>query len=210
MSDKVVVSGVSIALPQADPTGREGDDLFAQILGGQNFISDIGDESRQKVLDKNVVRLAKATGEFERMTELSQVIQIAASAGEVDLVEDYGIDAGLNDALDVTSRLAIATGIEAIKDAGLPLVRRFRTTTTGKQFGDGWALPDSVGRETGVIFASAFPGVDQLIEDVSKQVASRYAARRGDKLGELIDAYAKRSPTPVRRIVSCRPLRLIE
>jgi malonyl CoA-acyl carrier protein transacylase len=194
--DPIVVSGVSIALPQEDPTGREGDDLFAQILGGQSFISDIGDASREKVLDKNVVRLAKATGEFEKMTELSQVIQIAARAGKVDLVEDYGIDAGLNDALDVTSRLAIATSIEAIKDAGLPLVRRYRTTTTGKQLGDGWALPDSVGRETGVIFASAFPGVDRLIEDVSKQVASQYAAREGNKLNELIDAYAQTLSQP--------------
>ena len=194
--DAIVVSGVSIALPQEDPTGREGDDLFAQILGGQSFISDIGDASREKVLEKNVVRLAKATGEFEKMTELSQVIQIAARAGKVDLVEDYGIDAGLNDALDVTSRLAIATSIDAIKDAGLPLVRRFRTTTTGKQLGDGWALPDSVGRETGVIFASAFPGVDRLIEDVSKQVASQYAAREGNKLNELIEAYAQTLSQP--------------
>lgn len=188
--EHIVVSGVAIALPQEDTMGREGDDLFAQILGGESFIKDIGDARREKILDKNVVRLAKATGEFERMTELGQVIQIAARAGEVDLVGDYGIDAGLNDALDITSRLAIATGIEAIKDAGLPLVRRFRTTSTGKQLGDGWALPDSVGRETGVIFGSAFPGVDKLIDDVSRQVASQYAARENSKLAELIEAYA--------------------
>ena len=95
--------------------------------------------------------------------------------------------------LDRTSQLAIAAGIDAIRDAGLPLVQRFRETKSGRKLANGWALPESVGRDTGVIFASAFPGVDRLIDEVSQ--ASRVQVIRdvvetlkdADK-GELVSA----------------------
>ena len=102
------------------------------------------------------MRLNKTTGDFDKLQELGDVIQLAGRLGELDLVGDYGIDSSFDDALDVTSRLAIAVGIDALRDAGLPLLRKYRTTSTGKRLADRWALPDELASSTGIIFASAF------------------------------------------------------
>ena len=62
-------------------------------------------------------------------------------------------------ALDRVTRLAIAAGIDALRDAGIPLVMRYKTTSKGTQLPERWGLPDALRDDTGVIFASAFPGL---------------------------------------------------
>ena len=60
-------------------------------------------------------------------------------------------------ALGRETQLAIGAGIDALRDAGIPLVLRYRTTTTGSQLPDRWVLPESLRDDTGIVFASAFP-----------------------------------------------------
>jgi hypothetical protein len=45
-------------------------------------------------------------------------------------------------ALDRVTQLAIAAGIDALRDAGIPLVMRYKTTTKGTQLPERWGLPD--------------------------------------------------------------------
>ena len=70
------------------------------------------------------------------------------------------------EALDRTSALAIGAGLDALRDAGVPLVLHYRTTTTGSKLPERWGLPPALRDRTGVIFASAFPGADRLVDEV--------------------------------------------
>ena len=68
-------------------------------------------------------------------------------------------------ALDTTFQLAICAGYDALKDAGIPLIRSIIKTSTGKTLSGDWALPESLQDDTGIIFASAFPGYDNFAEE---------------------------------------------
>ncbi len=74
----------------------------------------------------------------------------------------------LIDALDITSQLAIAAGLDALREAGIPLVQTYKRTTTGKYLPDRWLLPEALRDETGVIFASAFPGGDRFAQEFER------------------------------------------
>jgi 3-oxoacyl-(acyl-carrier-protein) synthase len=52
-------------------------------------------------------------------------------------------------------------------------VRHYRRTTTGSLLPDRWRLPVAMADETGVIFASAFPGYDNLVDEVTRFFAQR-------------------------------------
>ena len=75
---------------------------------------------------------------------------------------EFGIDAARDEALDAATRLAIGAGFDALRDAGIPLVMRYKTTTLGTRLPERWGLPDALRDDTGVIFASAFPGLRQV------------------------------------------------
>ena len=53
--------------------------------------------------------------------------------------------------------------MDALRDAGIPLVQHYKTTSIGTQLPDRWMLPDSMRDDTGIVFASAFPGYEQLL-----------------------------------------------
>ncbi len=93
----------------------------------------------------------------------SEVIKLAARAGRLDLAADFGLPEDRLAAFDRTTRLAVGAGLDALRDAGIPLVMRYKTTTTGTKLPDRWGLPEEMRDETGVIFASAFPGFDSLV-----------------------------------------------
>jgi len=129
----VVLSGGGLGLPG---TARRvfHDNNIDDILAGKTFIEPIPEEARQRIVDKNIVRLVKReVGEpsLDRIRTTEDVIKLSARKGAFDLVREYGIDASRADAFDVTTSLAIAAGIEALRDAGIPLVRHYRRTTTG-------------------------------------------------------------------------------
>ncbi|MEK7704113.1 MAG: SDR family NAD(P)-dependent oxidoreductase [Myxococcota bacterium] len=190
VADAFVVSGVAVALPTPQPMAGLDEDAFAPLVDGHNFIQPVDATTQQEILHKNVVRLDKASGGFEPLREVADVIQLAARLGHIDLVRDYGVESSLDDALDATGRMAIGVGIDALRDAGLPLVRRYRTTSTGKQLPDGWALPPLLGKTMGVVFASAFPGVDRLVEDLSAHLAARHAGESAASIERLVDELA--------------------
>jgi acyl transferase domain-containing protein/NAD(P)-dependent dehydrogenase (short-subunit alcohol dehydrogenase family)/phosphopantetheinyl transferase len=158
----VVCSGTAIGLPGGDEVF--GADNFVAMLTGRNRIDHIGDRA-DKFLDLGLVRLIKdprtGQGSFLPVQRTDEVIRLAGIESRFDLRE-WDIDQDLIGALDVSTRLAFAAGLEALRDAGIPLVRSYRTTASGKRVPQGWQLPKALRDGTGVIFGSAFPGYDMF------------------------------------------------
>ncbi len=169
VEEPVVITGAALGLPG---TERIFDDRnIGRILAGEQLIDHIPDRLRQQILDRHITRLVKReNGEptFELIEDPDDVIKLAGRGGAFDLEKEFGVDADRIPALDRSTRLAIGAGIDALRDAGIPFVRHYRTTSKGTQLPEGWALPEAVGDDMGVIFASAFPGLDAFAEDLTR------------------------------------------
>jgi acyl transferase domain-containing protein/acyl carrier protein len=157
----IVVTGAGLGLPGTerffDPSN------LGRILQGEQFIQAIPAEMRDAILDQHITRLVKAedgSGRFETIDDAADVIKLAARATAFDPTEEFGIDAGRLPALESTTCMAIAAGFDALHDAGIPLVQHYKTTSIGTRLPERWGLPDELRDDTGIIFASAFPGLD--------------------------------------------------
>jgi acyl transferase domain-containing protein/NAD(P)-dependent dehydrogenase (short-subunit alcohol dehydrogenase family) len=167
-SAPVVITGASLGLPGTEHIFDDGN--VERILRGDQMISAIPAEFRRSMVDKRIRRLVKSEkGEptFESITDVADVIKLAGRGGAFDLESEFGVPADHLAAFDRVTRLAIGAGIDALRDAGIPLVMRYKTTSIGTQLPDRWGLPDAMRDDTGVIFGSAFPGYDSLVEIMS-------------------------------------------
>ncbi len=161
---KVVISGVSIGLPGKGRHVFENDN-FERILSGENCIDPLSEKDKENILKKNITRIFKqpdGSARFQDITSTDEVIHLAGQLGYFDLEKDYGIDYSY----DITYDLAIAAGIEALKDAGIPLVMNYQKTTTGSIIQKGYSLPEEMQEGTGVIFSSVFSSYDTLINEM--------------------------------------------
>ena len=168
----VVITGASLGLPGTERVFDDGN--IERILRGDQFISAIPARFRQDMLDKHIRRLVKSEkGEatFESITDVADVIKLAGRGGAFDLESEFGVSAERLAALDQVTRLAIGAGIDALRDAGIPLVMRYKTTSKGTQLPDRWGLPDGMRDDTGVIFGSAFPGLDAFADEMARYYA---------------------------------------
>ena len=163
---RVVCSGASLGLPGGNEVFEP--DGIQRMLKGENRISQVPEAAQDKFIAKSLVRLTKdpltGEGSFLPVERRDQVIRLAGRRGRFDLVADYGADPSLVRSLDIATQLALAAALEALKDAGIPLVRTWRQTTTGRPVATGWALPEAMRDGTGIVFASAFAGYDQLVQ----------------------------------------------
>ncbi|MGC9779110.1 MAG: acyltransferase domain-containing protein [Candidatus Heimdallarchaeota archaeon] len=188
-TEAIGITGVSIGLPGRDRKVFD-ESNFDAILAGENFIDLIPMEYRKKMVDKNIVRLVKDAikgAQFQTISDVSEVIKLAAQKGQFNLSEEYGVDVGFTEILDITFQLAFAAGIEAMRDAGIPLMPLKVKTSVGKEITKGWALPESLRNETGIIFASAFPAYSNLISVVSEYLADKYANKNREEINLLFD-----------------------
>ncbi len=179
----VAITGAAMGLPG---TGHIFDDAnVARILRGDQFIGVVPARLREDMLSKRITRLVKSdngNATFESITDVADVIKLAGRGGTFDLQSEFGVSAERMSALDRVTMLAIAAGLEALRDAGIPLVMRYKTTSIGTQLPDRWGLPDALRDDTGVIFASAFPGYNSFADEMSRYYEDR--ARR-DQLATL-------------------------
>ena len=168
----VVITGAALGLPGTEHVFDDAN--IGRILQGEQFINLIPAPFRQAMLDKHITRLVKSeSGEarFETLTDVADVIKLAGRGGAFNLEEEFGISSERVGALDIVTQLAIAAGIDALRDAGIPLVMRYKTTTKGTQLPERWGLPDALRDDTGVIFASAFPGYDSFADEMARYYA---------------------------------------
>jgi acyl transferase domain-containing protein len=164
----VAITGAALGLPGTDRVFD--DDNVARILSGEQFIDVIPRRMRREMADKHITRLVKSDiGEpvFETIESEADVIKLAGRYGSFDIVEEFGIPADRDAAFDSCTRLAIGAGLDALRDAGIPLVHHYRTTTRGTQLPERWRLPEELRDDTGVVFASAFPGYDSFATDLA-------------------------------------------
>ncbi|MFZ1466274.1 MAG: beta-ketoacyl synthase N-terminal-like domain-containing protein, partial [Anaerolineae bacterium] len=166
----IVISGTGLGLPGVNKAVMDPDNAL-RILRGEQFVDLIPERYRRLIAEKHVTRVVKAadgSGSFETITDSGDVIKLAGRAGAFDLSEEYGISDKLVEALDITTQLAMAAGLDALREAGLPLVQTWKRTSTGRFLPDRWMLPDSLRDETGVVFASAFPGGDRFADEMKR------------------------------------------
>ena len=165
----IVCSGASLGLPGGAEVFEV--DGIRRILRGENRIEPIPDMFQDAIIAKNLVRVTKdpKTGEggFAPVETREQVIRLAGRRSHFDLA-DYGIEASVVRTLDIATQLAFAAGLEALKDASIPLVRTYRETSNGKRVATGWALPECMRDDTGIVFGSAFAGYDQLVDKIKR------------------------------------------
>ncbi len=164
-TESVVITGAAIGLPGTEHIFDDAN--IGRLLNGDQFIEAIPAGFRRAMLDKNITRLLKSeNGEptFELINDVTDVIKLAGRGRLFDMEAEFGLSADRLAALDRVTCLAIAAGIDALRDAGIPLVMRYKTTTKGTKLQDRWGLPDAMRDDTGVIFGSAFPGYDSFVE----------------------------------------------
>src|SRR6266508_3794172 len=179
----VVITGAALGLPGTERIFDDGN--VGRILRGEQLIDAIPTRLRKAILDKHITRLVKRENgdpSFETIVDEADVIRLAGRGGAFDVEEELGVAAGRMPALGRSTRLASAAGIDALRDAGIPLVQHYKTTSLGTKLPDRWVLPEEVGDQTGVIYASAFPAYDSLLGEVNAYHRDR--ARR-ERLEEL-------------------------
>ena len=163
----VIVTGTGLGLPGANKSVMDPDNAM-RILRGEQFIDLIPERFRKEMASRHITRLVKSedgSGSFESISDTDDVIKLAGRGGAFDLTAEYGVPAKLVEALDITTQLAMAAGLDALREANIPLVQTYRATTKGTYLPDRWMLPESLRDETGVVFASAFPGGDRMADE---------------------------------------------
>ena len=185
----VAITGAALGLPGTDHIFDDAN--IGRILRGEQFIDTIPTRFRRAMLDKHITRLVKSDSggpSFETISNVADVIKLAGRGGALDLQNEFGVSSERIAALDRVTQLAIAVGIDALRDAGIPLVMRYKTTSKGTKLPEQWGLPDALRDDTGVIFASAFPGYDSLIDEVSRYFVDR---NRREQLSLLEDVRSR-------------------
>jgi 3-oxoacyl-(acyl-carrier-protein) synthase/NAD(P)-dependent dehydrogenase (short-subunit alcohol dehydrogenase family)/acyl carrier protein len=172
--EPVVITGAALGLPGTEHVFD--DSNLGRILAGDNFIDVVPTRFRRAMLDKHITRLVKRDGgdpTFEVIDDPDAVIRLAGRAGALDLTAEFGVPAELVAALDRTTMLAIGAGLDALRDAGIPLTMHYRTTTVGTQLPEHWWLPEIMRDDTGIVFASAMPGLDAMASTITEYERAR-------------------------------------
>ena len=114
-ADPIVITGISLGLPGGERVFS--DDVFERLVRGETCISEVSDEYKQRLLDKNIVRLIKGRDgsvNMERATEFTDIPQLAGIKGAFDLAAEFG-DPKVVLAWDITTQLAVASGLLALE-----------------------------------------------------------------------------------------------
>jgi malonyl CoA-acyl carrier protein transacylase len=208
LTGSVVVTGAGLGLPGKD--NRVFDDRnIESILSGEMRIESFSDDMRKSMLDMKVTRLIKseAGAVMEEVTDVEQTIKLAGQRGEFDLEKDFGVPEERVGSLDISSQLAIAAGIEALRDAGIPLVMSYKSTSRGTYLPDRWKLPAAMQEETGVIFCAAFPGLDCMAQETDAYSQYQVLSAQLDEVQTLIFQFSK-AGTP--QVVTALEQRAVE
>lgn len=181
--ENVVITGASIGLPGLNRKVFDKNN-FDDIIKGTNFIDSIPEAELKKILDKNIKKVVKdknGNRSIESIDRIDKINRLAGLRGEFDLENDYEIPSIIVDTLDKTYELAIAAGLEALKDAKIPLV----STNINDRNPTSWELPESYKGSTGIIFASSFPVLDALSDEITRHLDHKLQSELIEEIGVL-------------------------
>ena len=173
----VAITGAALGLPGTEHVFDDGN--IGRILRGDQFIDSIPARLRRDMLDKHITRLVKSDNGGQRLrpsttwrTSSSWRAAAAPSIWKTNSVFPPIASPPSTASLSWPSRWGST-------HCAMPASRwfmRYKTTSKGTQLPDRWALPDALRDDTGVIFASAFPGLDSFADEMSRYYADH--ARR--------------------------------
>jgi 3-oxoacyl-(acyl-carrier-protein) synthase len=184
-----VITGTSAGLPGGDQVFQN--DNLDRLVQGHQCIKPISEGLRKAMLEKNVVQLVKRpdkTVERRPVDSEKEVVKLAAQLGSLSLPESYGVAKGLADTMDVAAQVAVAAGLEALKNAGL---------VSGKSSDpEEWMLPEQYRDSTGVVYASSFPAMDAAVGEVMRFLRSQTVGASGTMrlISSLRERLIKASP----------------
>ncbi len=186
LSGSVVITGAGLGLPGSRHAVFE-DYNIQRLLDGEMMIEPLPEKARKRMLQKKVTRLVKseAGAVMEPIDSLDQVLSLAGQRGAFDLAADFGVPEERVETLDISTQLAMGAGIEALRDAGIPLVMNYRQTSRGTYLPNRWMLPPALQDETGVIFCSAFPGLDRMSDEADRYYTHRSLEKQQRELASL-------------------------
>ncbi|HEY9061759.1 MAG TPA: SDR family NAD(P)-dependent oxidoreductase [Pseudobacteroides sp.] len=202
--ESLVYSGASMGLPGTFKKAFT-DDNFKYILDGKNMIELLTDEEAQSILDLNITRLIKGEKEavFKKISTINEVIHLSGKMGKMDMINDYLIDEKILTQMTQSVCAGVAAGYEALKDAGIPLIREYRKTASGASLPGRLVLPKDMQDDTGIIFASGHSQVESIISEVSKYTAAKFGtSTRKDILKFFEDVISKVSDFDSKNILA--------
>ncbi|MBT8239775.1 MAG: acyltransferase domain-containing protein, partial [Acidimicrobiia bacterium] len=126
--EPVAITGAALGLPGVEQVFDDGN--IGRILAGQQLITALPQSARDRMADMHITRLVKSEAggaSFETIDDPAEVIKLAGRRAPIDVVEQFAVEAARDDAFDNTTRLAIGAGFDALRDAGIPLVMRYKT-----------------------------------------------------------------------------------
>jgi len=164
-----VITGTAAGLPGGDTVFS--DDNLDKLIQGKQCIAQISESTNNAMLEKNVVQTRKLPdGTIEKypIDSYDKAIKLAAQLGSIDLPASYGVPKGLAETMDIAAQVAVAAGMEALKNAGL---------VSGKSADpEEWKLPERYHDTTGVVYASSFPAMDAAVGEVMRYLQSKTVA----------------------------------
>ncbi len=194
----VVISGIAAGGPGSwDKVFREG--VLDEILQGRNLIEPVSSDCQQKQIDKNVEVVIKSKDgnhRIEHLNSVSQAVKLAAKAGSFDLEKEFGLPAKWVASMDRSFQLAIAAGILALKDAGIPLVLYYKPTSTGGYLPDRWGLPEDMIDNTGVIFTSAYPITNSMMGEFAQKLTALLENKNAKEITKFYETFINQISDP--------------
>lgn len=161
-----VITGTAAGLPGGEFAFQK--DNLQRLIDGHQCITAIPPTGISAMLEKNVVqnqRIGDGTTKRVPVDSKDESIKLAAQLGSFDLTTSYGVSEGLAKTMDVAAQVAVAAGMEALKDAGLVSGR----SSDPKE----WLLPEQYRDTTGVVYASSFPAMDAAVGEVMRFLKSK-------------------------------------
>ena len=125
------------------------------MFRGENRISHIGSRT-DEFMDLGLVRLVKDPKRAKVIScllKMNHVLRLAVSQAN----RPVGLWHSRKHCTCLRHQrsFAIAAAVEALRDAGIPLVRTFKLSAFRKKVPQGWAPPESMRRDTGIVSAHA-------------------------------------------------------
>jgi len=177
-ADRLWITGVSVGLP-GKAARVFSDEGFDRLLAGSCFIEPVPDVLQDRLVAKRITRLVKTEdGEphLAEVTSREDSVKLAGQRGAFDLRDDFGLEDEWLANADISYQLAVAAGLESLRDARIPLQRAYKRTSRGGSLRAGWMLPPPLQDDTGVVFASAFPGHNTLYAELGRYYKATHGA----------------------------------
>ena len=185
-----MISGAGLGLP-GRTTSVFAEDNIQRLLNGEVRIEAFPEKTRQNMVNKRSTRLVKqdSGAVMDPIDSTDKTVKLAGQRGSFDPVSEFGIPQDRADATDISTQLAIAAGIEALRDAGIPLVMNYRKTSKGTFLPNRWMLPEALQDETGIIFGSAFPGMERMTEEADKYYSFQSLLKQKEQLMDVLSMF---------------------